>query len=187
VGYWQLALDASGRAPEAIRPVADVWPKVRRAREVGAELEREPLASDVARALIGALDGELSATYPEPGATHFRLDAAEVSGDGGAFLVARLEGEPVGCGAVRVAGDGVAELKRMFVVPRWRGVGISRTILAALEGRAREAGAGRVVLETGARQREALALYERAGYVRCAPFGEYVGSPLSVCMTRTLG
>ncbi len=186
VGYWQLALVDGMSAPDPVLPVFEIWPKVRRARERGPDLEREPLASEAARALVGALDRELSATYPEPGATHFRLDEAEVSAGGGAFLVARLEAEPVGCGAVRILGGGAAEIKRMFVAPRWRGLGISRAILAALEARARASGVGRMLLETGTRQREALALYERAGYVPGPAFGEYVSSPLSVCMEKPL-
>ncbi len=71
--------------------------------------------------------------------------------------------------------------------PRWRGLGIAARILGALEDRARHLGAERVVLETGDRQRAALALYEGHGYKVIAPFGEYVGSPHSVCMEKRLG
>jgi GNAT superfamily N-acetyltransferase len=100
--------------------------------------------------------------------------------------VAYLAGGAVGCGAVRLLGDGAAEIKRMFVRPDARGRGISRRILEALEGEARAMGAVRVLLETGERQPAALGLYESAGYVRVKAFGEYVGDPFSLCMAKEL-
>jgi GNAT superfamily N-acetyltransferase len=145
------------------------------------------LASSEAQALIAALNAELRARYPEPGATHFSLDEDEVGPGRGAFLIAALDGSPVGCGAVRLIGRDTAELKRMYVAPEARGLGTGRRILEALEAEARSLGAARLVLETGVRQREALRLYERAGFTRIPPFGEYVGSPLSVCMGKPLG
>ena len=147
------------------------------------------LGSPEAQALIAELNAELSVRYPEPGANHFRLDEDEVARGRGAFLVAYREdrsGEPVGCGAVRMMDATTAEVKRMYVVPSARGLGLGRQILAAIEVEARALGASRLVLETGDRQHEALALYERAGFARIAPFGEYVGSPLSVCMGKEL-
>jgi GNAT superfamily N-acetyltransferase len=139
-----------------------------------------------ARALIAALDAELAATYPEEGATHFRLDPAEVAHGRGAFLIARDAGRPVGCGALRLLGDGVAELKRMYTVPAARGRGVAARLLAELERVAAGLGAREIRLETGARQAAALALYRRAGYRPIPAYGEYVGSPLSVCMGKRL-
>ena len=92
---------------------------------------RADLSSPVARELIRALDAEMTAQYPEAGATFFRLDADEVSEGRGAFLVAYLGSRAVGCGAVRRIGDGMGEIKRMYVSPEARGGGIGRTILAA--------------------------------------------------------
>jgi ribosomal protein S18 acetylase RimI-like enzyme len=63
---------------------------------------------------------------------------------------------------------------------------VGRAILDALVAEARALGATRVVLETGVRQHEAMALYERAGFARIERFGEYVDSPLSICMARAL-
>jgi GNAT superfamily N-acetyltransferase len=151
---------------------------------VTIDLRPAPLASPEARALIAALDAELRAQYPEPGANHFRLDEAEVSPGRGVFLIAHLDGEKIGCGAVRMLDAVTAELKRMYVAPPARGRGAGRRILEALEAEARALGATRLVLETGVRQREALSLYERAGFTRIPPFGEYLGSPLSVCMMK---
>lgn len=147
---------------------------------------RADLSSPVARELIRALDAEMTAQYPEDGATFFRLDADEVAEGRGAFLVAYLGLRAVGCGAVRRIGDGVGEIKRMYVSPEARGGGIGRTILTALDLEARRLGLRRLLLETGKRQAAALALYRRAGYAPIPPFGEYVGSPLSVCMAKDL-
>jgi len=149
-------------------------------------VRREDLASAVAAELIGALNAELLRTYPEEGATHFRLDPDEVAGDRGAFLVAVADGTPIGCGAIRRLDARTAELKRMFVVPAMRGRGVGRAVLTALAAEGRRLGVERLVLETGERQKAAMALYDRAGFVRIPAFGEYVDSPLSVCMAMRL-
>jgi GNAT superfamily N-acetyltransferase len=149
-------------------------------------VRREELSSAVAQALIGALNAELSQLYPEPGATHFRLDHEEVAEGRGAFLVAWVDGSPLGCGAVRCLDPATAEIKRMYVAPAARGRGIGRAVLAALEREARRLGAQRLVLETGIRQEVALALYQNAGFVVVPPFGEYRSSPTSVCMAKDL-
>src|SRR5262245_66557657 len=78
-------------------------------------ITRADLTSDVARALITELNAELTGMYPEPGATHFGLDPAEVAEGHGAFLVLTRDGTPVGCGAVRRIDRDTAELKRMYV------------------------------------------------------------------------
>ena len=149
-------------------------------------LRREPLDSPVVLALIHALNAELSSVYPEPGANHFRLDPDEVAPGRGAFFVAYAGYEPIGCGAVRRTHAGEAEVKRMYVAPGHRGRGAGRAILVTLEAEARALGARRLVLETGPRQLEAIALYERAGFLRIPLFGEYLGSPMSLCMAKEL-
>jgi GNAT superfamily N-acetyltransferase len=156
----------------------------------------ESLTGAVAAALIAELNAELSALYPEPGATHFTLDPREVAPGNGIFLVARRLGRPVGCGAlrtlrdpvlVRELGAHVGELKRMFVAPHARGLGVGRALLHRLEAEARALGLDRIVLETGTRQTEALALYRREGYSEIAAYGEYAASAAtSVCMAKTL-
>jgi len=152
----------------------------------GVLVQRGDILSSAARALIEALNAELSSRYPEPGATHFRLDPGEVADGQGAFLIASSSGKPVGCGAVRRIEARTGEIKRMYVSPDARGRGIGRAVLAALEAEARALGIVRLVLETGLRQGEALALYEGAGFSQIPPFGEYVASPLSVCMAKDL-
>lgn len=149
-------------------------------------IERRDLSSPDAQRLIAALNAELTARYPEPGANHFRLDPGEVTPGRGAFLVAYRGDEAVACGAVRLLSDGDAEIKRMFVVDAARGLGLGRRMLAALEEEGSGLGARRLVLETGVRQPEALGLYASAGFERIEPYGEYAGSEFSVCMAKTL-
>ena len=148
---------------------------------------RADLAADVSRALIRALDDELSGVYTEPGATHFQLDPGEVAGGRGAFLVVYRGDVPVGCGALRLLDAVTAELKRMYVIPTARGTGLGRRLVAALEAEARELGARRLVLETGVRQEAALALYLATGFHSIPLFGEYCLSPeTSVCLGKGL-
>jgi putative acetyltransferase len=149
-------------------------------------IERCDIRSSTALGLIALLNAELTGRYPEEGATHFRLDPDEVVAGRGAFLIATRAGLPIGCGAVRRIDEHQAEIKRMYVKPQARNHGVGRAVLSALEAEARRLGLSRLVLETGIRQAEALALYERAGFARVAPFGEYVGSPLSVCMAKAI-
>ena len=149
-------------------------------------IQRVELVSPAAQALISALNAELSSIYPEQGATHFRLDPDEVADGRGAFLVAMRAAKAVGCGAVRRIDGRTGEIKRMYVPPEERGKGLSHLLLNAIESEARKLGLSRLVLETGVRQLAALALYEKAGFSRIEPFGEYVESPLSVCMAKDL-
>ena len=151
-------------------------------------IARADLMADVSRALIGALNAELSGVYTEPGTTHFRLDPEEVSGGRGAFLVVHRDGTPVGCGALRRLEDGSAELKRMYIAPAARGTGLGRRLLAALESEARALGVTRLVLETGIHQHAALALYHGAGYHPIPLYGEYLSSPeTSICLGKEIG
>lgn len=147
---------------------------------------RTDILSPAAQALIALLNAELSATYPEQGACHFRLDPEEVSDGRGAFFVVARAGRPIGCGAVRRIEEKTGEFKRMYVIPEERGRGVGRALVEALEAHARAVGLNRLVLETGVRQLEAMALYRRSGFADIPPFGEYVASPLSVCMAKNL-
>jgi putative acetyltransferase len=150
------------------------------------QIRRAELGTAVVQQLIGALNNELEERYPEEGANFFRLDAEEVADGRGAFLVAYIDDRPVACGAVRLNEPGVAEIKRMYVAPEARGRGVGRLVLDELETVARQLGVERLVLETGPRQPEALALYRRAGFVEIPLFGEYVGAEFSVCMAKNL-
>ncbi|MCC7376744.1 MAG: GNAT family N-acetyltransferase [Verrucomicrobiales bacterium] len=137
----------------------------------------------VARQLIAELCSELSARYGTPPSPFSPSEAATPRS---AFLVARLDGEPVGCGAIRRIDDHTADVKRMYVAPAGRRRGIARSVLVELERRA-EAFAYRAIrLETGIGQPEAIALYEACGYRRIGPYGSYVGNPSSVCFEKFL-
>ncbi len=150
-------------------------------------IERVPLASPDAQALIASLNAELAGAYPEPGANHFGLTEDEVAPGRGVFVVLRdAGGTPVGCGALRKLDDERAELKRMFVREERRGQGLARRLLEALEAEAVALGVARVVLETGTRQHAAIQLYRRSGYVPIEAYGEYIGSPLSLCFEKRL-
>jgi putative acetyltransferase len=149
-------------------------------------IRRSTLASPEAVQLIAALNAELTAAFPEPGATHFSLSAAQVADGGGAFLIAYVHDVAIGCGAVRQLDEKTAELKRMYVDPSVRGQGIGRALLGALEDEARLLGVTRIVLETGTRLAPAINMYEAMGYVRIPLFGEYVSSPdTSLCRQVT--
>jgi GNAT superfamily N-acetyltransferase len=150
-------------------------------------IERADLRSPRALALVQALDAELLSRYPEPGTDHFALDAEEVAPGRGAFLIASRAGEAVGCGALRRVEPGVGEIKRMYVCPAARGAGVGLAVLAALEAEARALGLARLLLETGVRQPDAVALYARAGFVPAGAFGAYEDHPLSVFMGKDLG
>jgi putative acetyltransferase len=175
------------RMEQSISSGDDSTPRRDAVRQVDVMIRRCDLRSPVATGLIAALNAELTETYPEPGATHFGLSPDEVADGSGAFLVVWWGGQPAGCGALRSLGDGVGELKRMYVCRDFRGRGLGRRLVTALEVEARALGLRRIVLETGPRQAVALRLYATAGFLPIAPFGEYVDCPLSVCMARDLG
>ncbi|GAA3210613.1 hypothetical protein GCM10010468_28690 [Actinocorallia longicatena] len=103
-----------------------------------------------------------------------------------ATAVAHAEdGTPVGHAALRLLRDDL-ELKRMYVVPEYRGRGVTGPLLAWVEETAREHGFGRVVLHTGERQPDAIRLYEREGWTRVPVFPPYDLVDLSVCMEKRL-
>ena len=138
-------------------------------------------------ALVDRLNDELAAVATEPGENHFSLTTAEVTGEAGRMIRARLDGRLVGCGAVRRIGPTVGELKRMFVDPAARGQRIGAAVLDQLEMRAVRLGLSQVKLETGPRQAAARGLYEQSGYERCAAWGEYLDSPAtSMCYAKEL-
>jgi DNA-binding MarR family transcriptional regulator/GNAT superfamily N-acetyltransferase len=96
----------------------------------------------------------------------------EVRPPAGQFLVAYLHGEAVGCGAVKHHGDGPAEIKRMWIAPRARGLGLGRRLLETLEACASASGAWVAHIETSAVLTEALSLYRSAGWVEVPAFND---------------
>jgi DNA-binding MarR family transcriptional regulator/GNAT superfamily N-acetyltransferase len=99
-------------------------------------------------------------------------DADQLTLPAGLFLVARLRGAPVGCGALKLHGKAPAEIKRMWVSPAVRGLGLGRRMLRELEERASEAGAEVARLETNRSLTEAISLYRAAGYREVDAFND---------------
>jgi len=137
----------------------------------------------VARELVEALCSEMSERYGRP-PSPFSLSEEAV--EKSIFIIARRDGEPVACGALRPFDDETAELKRMYVVPAARRQGFGRLMIAALERHARGFGYKTIVLETGVGQPDAQQLYESCGYLRAPAFGGYIGNPSSVCYRKDL-
>lgn len=139
-------------------------------------------------ALIARLDAYQDTLYP-PESRH-SLDLRTLVQPHVIFAVARsADGRAVACGAVVLGdgdGDGDGELKRMYVTPECRGLGVARRLLEQLESAAIARGCRQLRLETGPYQPEALGLYARCGYARCGRFGTYADDPLSVFMHKAL-
>jgi putative acetyltransferase len=156
----------------------------------GLEIVMEDPATPDAQELIRRLNADLAARYGPEDDGSGEFSPADVRVPRSAFVVARLDGRAVGCGALRPmmeAGfEGCAEIKRMYVSPEARGRGLGGAILARLEGLARGFGYARSVLETGTAQPEAIRLYERSGYGRIPSYGPYADDPRSVCFAKAL-
>jgi putative acetyltransferase len=136
------------------------------------------------RRLITALDNHLLSLYP-PESNHL-LSVEALRQPDVTFLIARINGQTAGCGAFLNHSKQYAEIKRMFVLPQFRGRGIGGRILQELETCANSLGITACRLETGIRQPEALRLYERSGYQRRGFFTPYTDDPLSVFMEKKL-
>lgn len=142
----------------------------------------EPANQPDVLALIDELDAYQKPLYPPE--SHHGIDVDALSRPNVLFAVARDEaGLAVACGAL-VVGDAYAELKRMYTRPAQRGLGVAKRLLSLLEGAALDRGCTVFMLETGHRQPEAIAFYERAGYRRRGPFGDYVDDPNSLFMEK---
>jgi DNA-binding MarR family transcriptional regulator/N-acetylglutamate synthase-like GNAT family acetyltransferase len=138
--------------------------------EVGLEDPTSTAARWCIESYFAELDRRFDAGF-DPGRS-ISADAAELTEPAGLLLVARLRGEPIGCGALKLHGAAPAEIKRMWVAGCARGLGVGRRILSELEQRARDRGAGVVRLETNRALREASGLYRSAGYVEVQAFND---------------
>jgi GNAT superfamily N-acetyltransferase len=109
---------------------------------------------------------ELDRRFPtgfDPG-NALRGDAPAYRSPTGVFVVVHSDGEPTACGAVQRVDESTCEIKRMWVRPEWRGVGLGKRLLDHLEQRCRDLGSARVVLDTNSVLTEAISMYERAGF-----------------------
>ena len=129
--------------------------------------------------LITELDTQLNRQlYPQESRHAFSID--KLVREGVAFFVTRYDGEPAGCGGLKLFGKEYGEVKRMYVRPAYRGLGLGKAMLNHLAEYARGRQMSILRLETGVYQTEAIGLYEGFGFQRRPPFGEYKDDPLSV-------
>jgi GNAT superfamily N-acetyltransferase len=124
-----------------------------------------------AEVMIEALQREYVKRYG--GRDRTEVHPAQFAPPLGLFLVGYADDVPAACGGWRVHAEGVVEIKRMFVVPQSRGLGLARAMLAELELTAKRAGHRRIILETGGKQPEAIGLYLSSGFTPVAKFGRY--------------
>ncbi|MEM7509034.1 MAG: GNAT family N-acetyltransferase [Pseudomonadota bacterium] len=136
-----------------------------------------------ALAMIAESEAELAALYPPE--VRYAFSPRQLTDAGVIFFVALGGDTPVGCGGVAPC-DGYGELKRIFVTRAVRGQGIAQIIVKRLEDEARARALPLMRLETGERSPEAIRAYEKIGYSRCAPFGDYVENGSSVFMEKAL-
>ena len=149
-----------------------------------ASVERVSPDAPEAAALIGKAEAELALRYP-PEHRHGLAVEALLAQDARFFVITH-EDEAAGCGGYVMFAPGAAELKRMYVARAHRGHGLARQVLNAIEAAAADEGVGRMYLETGTLQAEAIALYLSAGYRVCGKFGAYEEGPVSVFMEKQL-
>jgi len=149
-------------------------------RSITLEHPASPDAAD----LIAELDAHLEPLYPTESRHGFSVD--RLVADSVAFFVVREDGAAAACGGVKLFGVEYGEIKRMYVRPRFRGLGLARLMLDHLAEYARSRGVALLRLETGVHQRDAIRLYERAGFRRIPHFGEYADDPLSLFYEKSL-
>ncbi len=145
---------------------------------MSAVITRERPDSADAVALITELEAHLEPLYPAKsrhGYSVAKLIAQEV-----AFFVLRDGGIPAGCAGIQLFGTEYGEVKRMYVRPKFRGFGYGKGLLDHLADYARAQGIALLRLETGIHQAAAIHLYERVGFQRIPPFGDYIDDPLSL-------
>jgi GNAT superfamily N-acetyltransferase len=131
--------------------------------------------------LVSLLDEHLARVDGDDHPYYARLNATDVPRN---VVLAYTNGGAVGCGAIRPFPNAMMEIKRMFVLPSWRGKGIAGLILAELEVWAQELDAGACVLETGKKQPEAISLYRRHGYEQIPNYGPFAGIENSLCFQK---
>lgn len=160
-------------------------------RDESVTIRREHPANDHAAQLIAELDAYLDPLYPRESQHGYSID--KLVEQQVEFFVLYHEGEPAGCGGVQFFYDDggpeqrFGELKRMYVRSRFRGLGYGRKLLQHLEKLALGRGVDIMRLETGTLQPEAIGLYEKCGYHRIPPFGNYWDDPVSLCYEKRLG
>jgi putative acetyltransferase len=150
------------------------------------EIRRSRYDDPDARALDAALSDELLERYGGPPGSEGEPAAEDFDPPAGVFLLAVDEGRPLGCGGVCRYDETSAEIRRVFVVPKARGRGIGRLVLAALEAEAKELGYEAVRVETGKLQPESVGLFVSHGFEPIERHGPYAGDARSLCFEKRL-
>jgi putative acetyltransferase len=145
------------------------------------------LSDAVVARLIEAQQSEMAGYYDGEGGSGAPPRDEEFLPPAGVFLAALREGEIIGCGGICRLDVGAAEIRRMYVAPSARGLGVGRRLLEALEDQAQVLGYRSIRLETGRLQREAIGLYESAGYRPVPCWGPYATDAKSACYEKLLG
>ena len=135
------------------------------------------------RLLIAELDAELRATYDELMNTY---DQHNVIEEIATVVIAYVDSQPAGCGCFKAFSRESAEVKRMYVRPQYRGMGISAMVLKELEAWAASMSYIQMILETGEKQLAAINLYQKGGYVRSENYGPYIDLDTSLCYSKDL-
>ncbi len=138
-----------------------------------------------AKMLITELEAHLEPLYPA--ASRHGYSVEKLISQSVAFFVIRHDNIPAGCGGIQLVGTEYGELKRMYVCPRFRGLGLAKLLLDHLAAYARTCGVSLLRLETGIHQTAAINFYEQAGFQRIPPFGVYVEDPLSLFYEKRVG
>ena len=146
-------------------------------------LQRSNSSNPDFRFLIPLLDKELADRYGELQAVYDQYNQI-INID--TVIIAYRDDTPVGCGCFKQIDEHSVEIKRMFVKPGERGKGIASAILSGLELWAWENGFSYTLLETGDKQHEAIALYQKLGYNTIPNYGQYAGMESSICMQKEL-
>lgn len=133
------------------------------------------------RVLVTLLDKDLAVRDGDEHAFYAQFNKVDSIKE---VVVAYRNATPVACGAIKSFSETAAEVKRMFVHPDYRKQGIAARILTELENWAAELNFNECVLETGKKQPEAIALYQKVGYRIIPNYGQYIGVDNSVCMTK---
>lgn len=140
--------------------------------------------SSAIQELITELDNHLAALYP-PESRH-GLNIPALLNKSVTVFLAKLDDEPVGCGALKLFAPLYAEVKRMYIKPAFRGKGIGKKILNEIELSAKQANIYTLRIETGIYQLEAIGLYEKLGFYRIPAFGDYKPDSLSLFFEKKL-
>jgi putative acetyltransferase len=127
--------------------------------------------------LISELEAQLEPLYPKTSRHGYSVE--KLMKQGVAFFVTRHEGVLAGCGGIELFGVEYGEIKRMYVRPQFRGLGLARLMLNHLAAYAQQHNIHLLRLETGIHQKDAIALYEGMGFQRIPPFGTYQEDTLS--------